>query len=335
MESELPMSYTHLTADERYHIDELLRQNLTQITIAKALGRSASSISRELRRNKGKRGWRPQQANAKAKEKLVIRGKANASKIDESAWAFALEKLQNEQWSPEQINGKLKKDKLSTISHESIYQKILDDKRSGGNLYIHLRCKKKRKKRYGSKAAGRGCIPNRTDIDARPSIVDSRKRVGDWEGDTVIGSHNGGAVIATMVERKSRFTVVSKAKDKTTKAVVDGIIEQMKPLSSLVETITFDNGKEFSSHHRLTEALESDIYFAKPYHSWERGLNENTNGLLRQYFPKKTNFDNIADLEFHRAAEKLNNRPRKCLGYFTPLEVFTKLAAKKGIALRI
>ena len=329
------MSYTHLTAGERYHIDELLRQDFTQVSIAKELGRSVSSISRELRRNKGARGWRPQQAHEKAKNKLIARGKANARKIDESAWHFALEKLKNDQWSPEQINGRLKKDKLPSISHESIYQRILNDKRLGGDLYTHLRCKKKRKKRYGAKDAGRGCIPNRVDIDERPGIVDKRQRVGDWEGDTVIGSHTGGAVIATMVERKSRFTVVSKSKDKTTKSVIDGIIKQMKSLPALVETVTFDNGKEFSSHHRLTTGLGSDIYFAKPYHSWERGLNENTNGLLRQYFPKKTSFDNIAEHEFHSAAKKLNNRPRKCLGYSTPLEVFTKLAAKKGIALRI
>lgn len=329
------MSYTHLTAGERYHIDELLRQGFAQSAIAKALSRSASSISRELRRNKGKRGWRPHQANEKAKEKLIARGKGNASKVDESAWDYALDKLKTAQWSPEQINGRLKKEKLPLISHESIYQRILADKRSGGHLYKHLRCKKKRRNRYGAKTAGRGCIPNRIDIEERPAIVDSRKRVGDWEGDTVIGSHDGGAVIATMVERKSRFLVVSKAKNKTTKAVIGGIIEQMKPLSALVETITFDNGKEFSSHHKLKESLGSNIFFAKPYHSWERGLNENTNGLLRQYFPKKTGFDNISELEFHRAAKKLNNRPRKCLGYATPLEVFTKLAAKKGIALRI
>lgn len=211
----------------------------------------------------------------------------------------------------------------------------MDDKRTGGNLYTHLRCKKKRKKRYGSKAAGRGCIPNRVDIDERPAIVDTRNRIGDWEGDTIIGSHDGGAVIATMVERKSRFTIVAKSNDKTTRSVIAGIIKKMKPLSSLVETVTFDNGKEFSGHKHLTTSLGSDIYFAKPYHSWERGLNENTNGLIRQYFPKKTSFDNIDELEFHNAATKINNRPRKCLGYSTPNEVFTKLAAKKGIALRI
>lgn len=329
------MGYTHLTADERYHIDELLRQGFAQNHIAKALGRSASCISRELCRNKGMRGWRPHQAHEKAKAKLMARGKANAKKINDSAWQYAVDKLKTEQWSPEQIHGRLKKEKLPSISHESIYQRVLADKLSGGDLHTHLRCQKKRKKRYGSTMAGRGSIPNRVDIDNRPTIVDSRKRVGDWEGDTVIGSHNGGSVIATMVERKSRLLVVSKAKDKTTKEVIDGIIEQMKPLSALLETITFDNGKEFSGHHRLNETLGSDIYFAKPYHSWERGLNENTNGLLRQYFPKKTCFDNIDELEFQRIAKKINNRPRKCLGYATPLEVFKKLADDKGIALRI
>lgn len=329
------MSYTHLTTDERYHIDELLRQEFTQSAIAIELGRSPSTLSRELRRNKGKRGWRPHQAQCKSTERLSERGKQNVTKVNESAWDFALDKLENEQWSPEQIHGRLKTKKLPLISHETIYRRILKDKHAGGDLYTHLRCKKKRKKRYGSKTAGRGCIPNRVDIEKRPAIVDSRKRVGDWEGDTVIGSHNGGAVMATMVERKARYTVVAKSKDKTTASVIGAIIKEMEPFSLLVKTITFDNGKEFSGHKHLTETFGGEIYFARPYHSWERGLNENTNGLIRQYFPKKTVFDNIAEKEFYDAARKLNNRPRKCLGYSTPLEVMMKLAAKQGIALRI
>jgi len=329
------MSYTHLTTDERYHIDELLRQQFTQSSIALELGRSPSTLSRELRRNKGKHGWLPHQANSKATERLSTRGKNNVSRINESSWEFAKAKLKNEQWSPEQIHGWQKRKKLPLISHESIYHRILKDKHADGELYTHLRCKKKRKKRYGSKTAGRGCIPNRVDIEERPAIVNTRKRVGDWEGDTVIGSHNGGAVIATMVERKSRFTVVAKSKDKTTASVIAAIIKEMEPFSLLVKTVTFDNGKEFSGHKHLTESFGADIYFARPYHSWERGLNENTNGLIRQYFPKKTVFDNIAEKEFYDAARKLNNRPRKCLGYCTPLEVMIKLATKQGIALRI
>ena len=169
---------------------------------------------------------------------------------------------------------------------------ILRDKKSGGGLYIHLRCKKKRKKRYG-------------------------------------------AVIATMVERKSRFTVVAKAKNKTTKAVIGGISKAMSALSCAVNTITFDNGKEFCMHQELADTLNAQIYFATPYCSWERGLNENTNGLIRQYLPKKKAFDSISNYDIQLVANKLNHRPRKCLGYKTPFEVFSVACKRKGIALRI
>lgn len=329
------MSYTHLTEEERYHIDELLRQGVSQSIIATKLCRSKSTLSRELRRNKGQRGWRPQQAHKKASERLSIRGVHNTTKIDESAWEYAVDKLVHEQWSPEQINGRQQKEALPSISHESIYQRILSDKNNGGDLYTHLRCKKKRKKRYGSKSPKKQIIPNRIDIDERPNIVNERTRIGDWEGDTVIGSHTGGAVLATMVERKSRLVVVAKSQNKTTKSVIDSIITKMEPISELFETATFDNGPEFANHEHLATQLHGMVYFAKPYRSWERGVNENTNGLLRQYFPKKTSFDSIEEREFECAANKINNRPRKCLGFETPCEVFRKLAEQKGVALRI
>lgn len=329
------MQYTHLTEDERYQIDELLRQGYIQSDIAKELGRSASTLSRELSRNKGKRGWRPRQAESKAIERLTKRGTTNVRRVNELSWEYVIEKLTEEQWSPEQISGRMTLDKLESISHETIYRYILNDKLSGGTLYTHLRCKKQRKKRYGSKTAGRGCIPNRVDIENRPAIVDSRKRVGDWEGDTIIGCYKGGAVIASMVERKSRYTVLAKSPDKTTKSVMRGIVNKMKTFSDVIKTVTFDNGKEFSSHVDLTNSFGADIFFARPYHSWERGLNENTNGLVRQYFPKKTSFDKIDEKEFQNVADKLNSRPRKCLGYKTPSEVLKSLTERRGVALRI
>lgn len=330
------MKYTHLTKEERYHIDELLREGNLLSSIAKALGRSASTLSRELSRNQGKRGWRPRQAGLKAVDRLSKRGSNNVRRINPLSWDYAKKKLIEEQWSPEQIAGRLKVDGLSRISHETIYQRILVDKKSGGSLCQHLRCQKLRKKRYGSVSrAGRGCIPDRVDIEQRPAIVDSRSRVGDWEGDTIIGRHDGGAVIASMVERKSRFTVLAKSKDKTTKAVISEINIQMSGFSGIVETVTFDNGKEFSAHKQLSDALKGDVFFARPYHSWERGLNENTNGLVRQYLPKKTSFDDIDDSEVQNIAEKLNNRPRKCLDYKTPTEVLRKLTETLDIALRI
>jgi IS30 family transposase len=328
------MEYNHLTEEERYQIDDLRREGFNQKQIAKKIRRSSSTLSRELHRNEGERGWRPRQAQLKAQERLVVRGKNNARKVSEEAWRYAEKHLTEDQWSPEQISGRAELDGIEGISHETIYQRILEDKNASGNLYTHLRCKKKRKKRYGSARSTRGAIPNRVDIDQRPAIVDSRKRTGDWEGDTIIGSHDGGAVIASMVERKSRYTVLAKAKNKTTTAVITSINQHMLPIANLVHTITLDNGKEFSLHGAMSTMLDADVYFAKPYHSWERGLNENTNGLVRQYFPKKIPFDKITHHDLQRVVRKLNNRPRKCLGYKTTFEVFSKSCEKKGIALR-
>ena len=329
------MSYTHLTCDERYHIYELHHENFSQLEIAKRLGRSPATISREFERNRGKRGWRPKQAQAKADERLSQRGSSNVKKVSAAAWTYAKVKLEAEQWSPEQISGKLKLDKLESISHETIYKKVLEDKQAGGALYTHLRCQKQRKKRYGSKKSARGSIPNRVGIEERPAIVETRKRVGDWEGDTIIGRQTQGAVITSVVERKSRFTCLAKAANKTTNEVIERIRVALQSMADFVTTITFDNGKEFAQHSKLSEALGATIYFARPYHSWERGLNENTNGLVRQYFPKKTSFDSITDDELQAVAWKLNTRPRKCLGYRTPLEVFSEWLMDKGVALRV
>ena len=329
------MDYKHLTEEERYQIDDLRREGFKQDFIANVLKRSPSTISRELSRNQGERGWRPRQAQIKAIERLSIRGSNNARKVSEAAWDYAEKHLIEDQWSPQQIAGRAKLEGLPTISHETIYQHILEDKHAGGNLYTHLRCKKKRKKRYGSARSTRGSIPNRVDIDKRPAIVESRRRIGDWEGDTIIGSHTRGAVIASMVERKSRYTILVKSKNKTTTAVINSINQCMLPIADLVHTITLDNGKEFSMHEELASMLHADIYFAKPYHSWERGLNENTNGLVRQYFPKKIPFDNITEYDLQNVVTKLNHRPRKCLGYQTPLEILSKSCDKMGIALRI
>ncbi len=329
------MNYTHLTEDERYQIDDLLREGFSQRALARELNRSPSTLCRELSRNKSKRGYKPKHAQIKAKERLIARGLANVKRADAPAWEYAKEHLQKDQWSPEQICGRLKQESKASISHETIYQRIAQDKKSGGYLYTHLRCKKKRKKRYGSKRSARGVIPNRVDISARPAIVESRERIGDWEGDTIIGSHKGGAVIASMVERKSRFTCLAKAENKTTEAVTGSIADKMLSLSEFIHTITLDNGTEFYRHKNMSDQLGAEIYFAQPYHSWERGLNENTNGLVRQYYPKRIPFDNVSADELQRIADKLNSRPRKCLGYETPLEVLTRSCQEQGVALRI
>ena len=329
------MSYTHLTEEERYQIYALAGEGFFQSEIAKELNRSTATISRELTRNKGKRGWRPKQAQTKADDRLSRRGSSNVKKVCSSAWDYAKDKLKSEQWSPEQIAGRLALEGLETISHETIYQKVLEDKNSGGKLYTHLRCKKKRKKRYGSRKSARGGIPNRVGIEHRPASVETREHIGHWEGDTIIGTHTKGAVIASMVERKSRFTCLVKAENKTTEEVIKCIKQEMQPIAKQVMTITFDNGKEFSQHDKLSKSLDASIYFARPYRSWERGLNENTNGLVRQYFPKKTSFDQITDKQLKGVVRKLNNRPRKCLHYHTPFEIFSQSLTDKGVALRI
>ena len=329
------MKYKHLTEDERYQIEELLCEGFSQLAIAKRLNRSPSTLSRELQRNQGERGWRPRQAQSKAAMRLVTRGLSNVKRASKSAWEYAQKRLQEDQWNPQKIACRLEQESLESISHETLYKRILADKKNGGQLYLHLRCKKQRKKRYGSARSRRGSIPDRVDIDQRPAVVETRERLGDWEGDTIIGSHDGGAVIASMVERKSRFTCLIKIKNKTTAAVIHGINQHMLPLVDFVHTVTLDNGKEFSQHKMLSSTLDAEVYFAKPYHSWERGLNENTNGLVRQYFPKKIAFDKMTNKQLQQVADKLNNRPRKCLGYKTPNEVFNELRKNQDVALRI
>ena len=248
--------------------------------------------------------------------------------ITNTTWAN-VEELLRADVSPEQISGRLKYEGLQTVSPEWIYEYIRKDKQGGGDLHTHLRCQKKRKKRYG-RPDGREAIKNRVSIDARPSIVEERCRVGDWEMDLIIG-RLGGSVLMTAVERKYRYTVMALAPNKTAEAVKETILAALTPLANLVETMTYDNGKEFSLHESISDQLQAQGYFAHPYHSWERGLNENTNGLIRQYFPKGTSFDDLTPKQVKSIMDKLNNRPRKCLGFKTPNEVM--FGIKMPIAL--
>jgi len=201
-----------------------------------------------------------------------------------------------------------------------IYQHILKDKQAGGDLHQHLRCQKKRRKRYGSYDR-RGKLKNRVSIDERPAIVDTRQRLGDWEVDTIIGNGHRHAIVS-LTERKSRLALLRKVERKTAQAVADAVIELLKPLSVRTHTITADNGKEFAEHERIAEDLQTHVFFAHTYSSWERATNENMNGLIRQYFPKKRNFATITDQEIAFVMQRLNNRPRKCLGFKSPNQVF-------------
>lgn len=310
--------YDQLTEIKRYQIYALLKVKTTQKQIAKILKVSGSTISRELNRNKGARGYRPKQANIKAlnRRKEAIKAiKMTPELIN------IIEKYIQQDWSPEQISGWLKKEKAIRISHERIYQHIWFDKANDGELYKHLRQSgKKRKKRVGS-IDKRGQIKNRVCIEKRPDIVEEKSRIGDWEIDTVIGKNHKGALV-TIVDRKSKFTLIKKVDSKHADVVTAATISLLQPYLDKAFTITADNGKEFSSHEEMAEKLSVDVYFAHPYHSWERGLNENTNGLIRQYFTKGSSFVNITDDQVEDVMNRLNHRPRKTLNYKTPHAVF-------------
>lgn len=315
------MSYCHVDLTERHYIQVSRKEKMSQSKIAQALGRSQGTISRELKRNSGQKGYRYKQADRFSHERH--RSKRKAIKMTEEMQHIVSVCLLND-WSPEQIAGRLREEGVLSVHHETIYQYVLADKKSGGQLYTHLRHQRKTyRKRYGS-AHNRTGIPDRRDIDERPVEVNSRERVGDWEADTVIGKNHKGAVI-TLDERKSKLRLAAPLPGKKAKYVKEAIITLLSPVKQFVETITFDNGKEFTLHKEIAKEIECDTYFAKPYHSWERGQNENANGLLRQYFPKSMELLDVTIQKVLSAVDKLNNRPRKCLNFKTPYEVFEKL----------
>jgi IS30 family transposase len=322
------MSYTQLTQEERYQIYALKKAGHIQAEIAELLNRDKSTISRELRRNCGLKGCRPQQAHTLA---LARRYDKARPRIGGPVWQ-QVEELIRKEWSPEQIVGRVAMEQGVSISHEWIYQYVYADKRSGGDLYRYLRCQKARRKRYGSYDR-RGCIPNQVSIDDRPAIVESKRRFGDWEGDTVIGKSHQGALV-TLVERKSLYTVIRSVIHKTAEAVRHAVVDGLTPYIDWVHTITYDNGREFAAHEGMARDLDARIYFAHPYASWERGLNENTNGLIRQYFPKHRDLTTVTQHEIEQAMGKLNHRPRKSLGYRTPYEVFFNTRTSLTVALQ-
>ena len=231
-----------------------------------------------------------------------------------------VEHLLRKDWSPEQISLWLAQDNHLSINHEWIYQHLREDKRRSGDLHRHLRCQKPRKKRYGTDDH-RGQLRNRIFIDKRPAIVARRCRIGDWELDTIIGKGRKQAIVS-LTERKSRLALLAKVSSREAEGVKDAVLALLQPLAAHVHTITSDNGKEFARHEAIAKALGADFYFAHPYASWERGLNENTNGLIRQYFPKGCDFAKITDEDIQYVMNRFNNRPRQCLGIKTPNQVF-------------
>lgn len=317
------MSYKHLSLEERYYIEIELKKETSINQIAKALGRSQGTISKEIQRNKGKRGYRHKQAHQRSLTRCLE--KVKATKLTPKLCKKIEECLKKEQWSPEQMSGRWRSEENIKIHHKTIYRYIYEDKAKGGNLHTYLRHHGKtyRKRNHG---LGRHIgIPDRVDIDERPKIVNNRERLGDWEADTIIGKSHKGAVV-TLDERVSKLRLAYPLARKKAIGVKDAIVNLLSPLKNWVQTITFDNGREFTEHMKAASALSCNTYFAKPYHSWERGQNENANGLLRQYFPKTMEFHNIAVNKVVEAIDKLNSRPRKSLDWKTPYEVFYELS---------
>ena len=320
------MSYRHLTRTEREVIFRMKEQGQKDGSIAAALGRGVSTISRERRRNANCDGryW-PDVAQTKANARA--QGHIRRPKTDhQSLMGYVAERLER-RWSPQQIAGRLGSVGSAplagvTISHQTIYRWIWSDPQRVQRFRPFLRVAwRKRRKPYG-RPSRRGQIPGRVSIDQRPKAVEARSRVGDWEGDTMVGKGHRGAV-ATSVDRASRYLIARRL----TQATADGWNARMQGAMRLLpgdrrQTLTVDNGREFAGHEDLARKLHLDVYFAHPYHAWERGTCENTNGLLRQYVPKGTDLLQLTDWELETYVRALNNRPRKSLNYRTPAEVF-------------
>ncbi len=314
-------TYKQLTCEVRCQIYALKEIGMSQNKMAQQLKISQSTISRELSRNTGKRGYRIKQAQSLAEARRL--GASKSIKMTNNLIALINSKIQIE-WSPDQISGWLRKSHNICISHETIYLHIWEDKRHGGQLFQYLRRKGKAyQSRSKDKQAGRGFIKNRVSIDERPSIAEDKSRIGDREIDLVIGKGHSGALV-TIVERKTSFTVSMRVNDKSARSVTAATIALLQPFSAAVFTITADNGKEFAYHEIMTKYLKCGVYFADPYCSWQRGLNENTNGLLRQYWPKSTDFKKISQSEVEAVIARLNDRPRKKLNYQMPAKLMAE-----------
>ncbi len=315
---KISCTMAHLTEKQRYAISCLLQTGKSQTEIATIIGKDKSVISRELRRNCDGRSkkYNPDLAQRKADTRKSE--KPHYESITPMVKQEIVKYLEMD-YSPEQIVGYCRKEAIEMVSHETIYQLVWADKHKGGKLYLHLRTNGKKYQKRGSKQAGRGHIPNRVDIDQRPSIVDEKTRFGDLEIDLVIGKDHQGALL-TINDRASSMVWISKLTGKCANEVSNALIEKLLPFKDYIHTITSDNGKEFAEHEKISKALGCDYYFAKPYHSWERGANENMNGLIRQYFPKKSSFDNITNEYVMYVQNKLNSRPRKKHNFSSPYE---------------
>jgi transposase, IS30 family len=314
------MAYHQITSEERYMLSALRRQGLNQSQIAQSLGRHRSSISRELRRNSSAwdGGYRPFVASHRTRARRS-RSRRN-HRFTEDDYRI-VNRLLRKDWSPEQIAGRLRKEGALSISHETIYVHVWNDKAAGGGLYKHLRCaSKKRRKRHNSYDS-RGRLAGKRHISERPAEIETRRSIGHWEIDTVVGGVAKDCV-ATVVERKTGYSFLGKLFDRSQLGMSKRLKMLIRRAPSQFATMTSDNGTEFHDYESVEAATGVQFFFATPYHSWERGSNENFNGLLRQYLPKRASQADLTQRDCDAIAKKLNTRPRKRLGYRTPEECF-------------
>lgn len=324
------MVYTHLTREERYQISVLHNAGHSLREIAMSLDRHASTISRELRRNRGGRGYWPLQAHGWACERA--RSSRRRVRISARQWR-GIAGLIRRHWSPEQIARRARHEGTLRVSPERIYRFVYSDRACGGDLVTYLRCQRQRRKRYGSGRQRRGRIVGRVGIEQRPAAVTRRIQPGHWEADTLIGKGRRGALLST-VERRSRLVRLGKLTRRTAQAVQVQFRRRLGSYADRVRTVTVDNGKEFAGHAGISRALGCDVYFADPYASYQRGTSENTNGLIRQYLPKGRDLTTLTGAEIRAIENRLNHRPRKCLGFLTPHEVFNNTRESLTVALR-
>ncbi|MFT3857655.1 MAG: IS30 family transposase [Aquabacterium sp.] len=308
--------YKQLAREERYLISQLLHAGWSQRAIAASLGRAPSTVSREIRRNATTHdgAYRHCKADryAVARRRRCRRG----SKFTPQQYALVRRYLRKK-WSPKQIVGTLRPLGLLEMSHESIYRYLLRDKKAGGSLWRQLRLKMKlRRKRYG-RHDWRGILRGKKHISERPPQVELRQEVGHWEGDTVVGKDLRHSIL-TLVERATGLTVIRKLKARNAKETNKALRAVLRKYGDRMKTITFDNGTEFHDYEEIEKEFAVDCYFATPYHSWERGTNENTNGLIRQYLPKGSCMKNLTQAKCDWIARQLNTRPRERYDFKTP-----------------
>jgi IS30 family transposase len=314
------MKYRQITSGERYAIAALRRRGLSAREIARELGRAHTTISREICRNLSSQGWyTPIKANQKCRGRRT-RSRRGA-RITPETWTV-VERLLRLDWSPEQVSGFLRVERIGSISHETIYVHVWHDKTRGGDLWTHMRqAGKKRRKRYG-RYDSRGKLAGKRHISERPPEVEARVETGHWEIDTVMGTEHGRNSVLTLVERATGYTVIGKLDRHCAAEAAARCVELVRRHAGRVDTITADNGSEFHSYKEIEAATGVEFYFATPHHSWERGTCENTNGLIRQYLPKRASMAHVTQEHCDAIAEKLNSRPRKRLGFKTPEECY-------------